>query len=141
MPAPTRRRSATVTVSLTAALALTLAGCSSSDNEYKSACVKYPEGTQFVNGVPKLNGAPVTDAVRVEDNVCRTGGGGSHGWYYFGSGSRYPAVGSRVSGGTPTLPAGAHAVSGLSKSGGTVSKSSVSRGGFGKSSSGHSVGG
>ncbi len=76
---------------------------------------------------------------RVEDNNCSDQGrsSGSYGWYFFStqSTSPVPAVGSRLSGGTATLPSGSTAKSGTPSKGGTVS-----RGGFGTTAKGSSGG-
>lgn len=80
---------------------------------------------------------------RVEDNHCSEEGraGGYYSWYFYqtqgGSTSTVPGIGTKLSGGTTSLPAGKSAKSGVSSKGGTVV-----RGGFGTSAkSGGSVGG
>ncbi|WP_233150134.1 hypothetical protein, partial [Kineosporia sp. A_224] len=72
--------------------------------------------------------ADTTTQTRVSDERCSTGGG-AHGWYYVQAGSRAPAVGGRVGGGSFAAPdGGSYSVhrGGVSVQGGTVS-----RGGFG----------
>ena len=120
-----RRRSASVTLGITAILATTLFGCSGSgdgsaqgqysgdgDDDYGAVCVD--EDTD----------------VRVDDDRCDDDGyygGGGFAWYYLAVGSRVGPVGQRVSGGTFSLPSGEQASrGGVPRDGGVVS-----RGGFG----------
>ena len=130
-PNPTRRRSAAVAAPAAALLAAALlGGCGSPDPEpdYVGVCKNHKTGQ------------------RVDDKKCegdqRSTGGGM-GWVFIprgsaGSGTSYPAVGQRVTGGTTVVPAGKSvARGGIPAQGG-----SVVRGGFGgKVSGGGSVGG
>lgn len=128
-----RRRSAAVALGVTALLAsAVLTGCSPSgdviDADYAKVCQEK------------------TTEKRVEDDKCSEEGrsSGHAGWYFFpmgGSGSTtshsIPAVGSKLSGGTTSIPSNASSKSGVSSKGST----SVSRGGFGGSVKGGSIGG
>ncbi len=119
-PAARRRRSRAVAAPMVAALALATSGCGSS-NEARGVCRDQRTDT------------------RVDDRYCRTGGTG-FGWWYFGSGLRYPAVGQRVStvsGARASAPSGSKVVLGGAKASG----GSVAKGGFGGSGSGKGVGG
>ena len=126
MTTPTRRRmrSSSISLGITALMASSLTGCSSSA-DYAAVCVD-----------------PATE-MRVDDDQCdddRDYDGHSSGffWYYLGQNSRVPAVGSGVSGGTykgSTL-SGSVARGGLSKAGGSSVKSTTTKGGFGGSSRG-----
>lgn len=123
MPA-SRRRSASVTLGITALLAASLTACGSdeqTDVDNVAVCVD-----------PNTN-------QRVEDDRCGdadrnyqgSGIGSAFLWYYLGtrSGGRYPAVGGPISGGTFNSPRGATVQrGGASKTGG-----SITRGGFGSS--------
>lgn len=79
---------------------------------------------------------------RVEDSNCSDQGraGGHYGWYFYqmqGSSRSLPAVGSKLSGGTTSVPAGKSVQRGVTPKGGTIS-----RGGFGTSAKGGgSIGG
>ncbi len=118
---PTRRRSASVTIGVTAVLVATLSGCSVSaeEEEYDYGAVCADQQTQ----------------VRVGDDFCDDDSG-FHGWYYIPAGSRAQAVGERVSGGSfNPPPTDAAAFRGGVPSEGGV----VERGGFGGTSD--SVGG
>jgi hypothetical protein len=118
-------RSATVAIGVTAVVAAALSGCSSSE-DYTAVCVD--EDTME----------------RVSDYECDDDdnyGGGSYIWYYLGSGRRAPSVGSYVSGGSTTPPAGSAGRGSRSSNdgGGSSSKyggSSTDYGGFGDSSGG-----
>ena len=113
---PTRRRSASVTIGVTAVLVATLSGCSASaeEEEYDYGAVCADQQTQ----------QRVADDDDCDDR-------GSYGWYYIPVGSRAPAVGERVSGGSFDPPASGEAVcrGGIPSEGGEVS-----RGGFGSCS-------
>ncbi|GAA0292364.1 hypothetical protein GCM10009528_06580 [Kineococcus aurantiacus] len=101
--------------------ATSLAACGSDDaQEYRGVCVD--ESTHQ----------------RVDDDRCDDDGGrvGGLGWVYFASGTRAPALGARVSGGTTTLPKGAA----LTRGGVPGEGATISRGGFGGGSD-SSVGG
>lgn len=104
-----RRRSTAVTVSLVAALSVTMTGCSSgSGTDYNGVCID-----------------KVTQK-RIDDTQCKNGSGG-HGWVYYRSGVSVPAVGSDARSGLGAVPKGASAVrGGVSAKGGVVA-----RGGFG----------
>ncbi len=119
------RRSASLSIGVTALLAsAVLTGCSPSgeviDADYAQVCQDR------------------TTQERVEDSKCSEEGrsSGAFGWYFFALGARsaalsrsIPAVGSPLTGGVTSVPAGASTRSGISASG----SSSVSRGGFGDS--------
>lgn len=120
-----RMRSANVAIGVTAVVAAALSGCSASE-DYNTVCVE--EDTME----------------RVSDYECEDDdnySGGSYVWYYLGSGRRAPSVGSYVSGGSTTPPAGSSGRSKGSSSdnSGSSSKyggSSTDYGGFGGSSGG-----
>ncbi len=122
-------RSRVLSVSVSGVLAATsLAACSSGDDakDYHGVCVD--ESTRQ----------------RVDDDRCDesgtrvggVGGVGGLGWLYYGTGTRAPAIGERVSGGTATPPQG----SALTRGGVPGDGASISRGGFGGGSD-TSVGG
>jgi hypothetical protein len=115
---PSRRRSLTVSASLTAALALALSGCSSSNPTHRAACVDRQTGE------------------RIPDRDCERGFGHG-GWYFLPIGARFPGLGARAAGGSFAPPRGdSRPYAGLDTKGGTVAK-----GGFGSRSYGHGVGG
>ena len=118
-PTKARRRSKSVTLGITAVLATTLFGCSSSEGQYSQG--------QY-SGDDEGYGAVCVDEdtqQRVDDDVCD--GTRGFAWYYLPIGSRALAVGQRVSGGTFTPPSGEQAFrGGVPRDGGVVS-----RGGFG----------
>lgn len=115
---PSRRRSLTVSASLTAALALSLSGCSSSDPTHRAACVDRQTGE------------------RIPDRDCQRGGG-HVGWYFLPIGARFPGIGARAAGGSFMAPKGdSRPYAGLGAKGGTVDK-----GGFGSRSHGRGIGG
>lgn len=115
---PTRRRSASVTIGVTAVLVTTLSGCSGDEGDYDYGAVCADQQTQ----------------VRVSDNLCDDGG--FHGWYFIPVGSWAQAVGERVSGGSFNPPPGGEQAfrGGVPPEGGVIE-----RGGFGGNSD--SVGG
>jgi hypothetical protein len=122
-----RRRSTTkVSLGLSGVLACVLTGCEPSggviDADYAQVCQER------------------RTEVRVEDDKCsdQARSSGSYGWYFYQThqSTGIPAVGSKLSGGTTTIPAGKSAKSGVASKGGTVS-----RGGFGTSAKGGSNGG
>lgn len=118
-----RWRSRVLTLSLSGVLAATsLAACGSGDDaeEYRGVCVD--ESTQ-----------QRVDDDRCDDDGTRVGG---LGWVYFAAGTRLPALGARVSGGTAALPRGAA----VTRGGVPGDGATVSRGGFGGGSD-SSVGG
>ncbi|HEX9226380.1 MAG TPA: tRNA-dihydrouridine synthase [Arthrobacter sp.] len=87
-----------------------------------------------------------TTQQRVDDDKCSDQGrsSGHYGWYFLPMGSSgstsarsVPGVGSPLSGGITSIPSGATAKSGVSSKG----ASAVSRGGFGGSVKGGSIGG
>jgi hypothetical protein len=141
-----RRKSATVTLGVTALLAAGLTGCASNGGsateevDYQAVCVD--QATEQ----------------RIEDEYCDTGGQRYHGggiaaWYFLSRGLGYPRMGGKVTGGTfrdpgaartvqrGGAPAGggtAGTVSGGSRTGGGSGSGgsegdTVSRGGFGSS--------
>lgn len=127
-----RMRSASVAIGVTAVVAAALSGCSLSEN-YTAVCVD--EDTME----------------RVSDYDCDDDsyGTNSYVWYYLGSNSRIPSVGSRVSGGSTTPPSGSSGRGGSSsydnsgsspRYGGSTSdyggSSSTDYGGFGGKSGG-----
>lgn len=107
--AASRRRSSAVTVGAIAVVSIGLSGCSSSP-DYAGVCVD------------KSSNKRVADRDCDDSHVS----GGSHGWYYVRAGSKAPAVGSAVSGGSFSEPSGTFAKGGVSSKGGTIA-----RGGFG----------
>ncbi|MDP8952174.1 MAG: tRNA-dihydrouridine synthase [Actinomycetota bacterium] len=114
---PTRRRSVSVTLGVAAVLAATLSGCSADaadQEEYDYAAVCADQRTQLRVG---------------DDDDCDESV--SYAWYYIPVGSRAPAVGERVSGGSFDPPSSGEAVcwGGAPSEGGEVS-----RGGFGSCS-------
>ena len=126
MTTPVRRRmrSTSISLGITALMASSLTGCSSSA-DYAAVCVD-PETEERV------------DDDQCDDDSDYNGTGSGFFWYYLGSSSRVPAVGSGVSGGTwngSTL-SGTVQRGGLSKTGGSTVKSSTTKGGFGGSSRG-----
>ncbi|UDL16608.1 hypothetical protein SEA_ATUIN_214 [Arthrobacter phage Atuin] len=81
-----------------------------------------------------------TTEQRVEDTNCSDQGraGGHYGWYFYnmqGNSHTLPAVGSKLSGGSTSIPAGKSYKAGVTSKGGTIS-----RGGFGTSAKGSSGG-
>jgi len=117
---PTRRRSASVTIGVTAVLTATLSGCSAfQEEEYDYGAVCVDQQTQR----------------RVDDNRCDDGGAFDW-WYYMPVGSRAQPVGERASGGSfdPPPPGERAYLGGVPPEGGVVE-----RGGFGGNS--ESVGG
>lgn len=109
----TRRRSASVTIGVTAVLVTTLTGCSASaeEEEYDYAAVCADQQTQ----------QRVADDDDCDDR-------GSYGWYYIPVGTVAPAIGQGVSGGSFDPPSSNQAVclGGVPDDGGTIE-----RGGFG----------
>jgi len=100
-------------VSMVAALSVAMTGCGASDPDWTKVCVDSGTGR------------------RVVDADCDSGGGGAHGWRYYGSGSYVPGVGESASGGSASVPRGS-----------SVGRGAAVRGGFGGHGSGHgSVGG
>jgi hypothetical protein len=127
MEAARRRRSASVTIGLTAILAASLSACADEAATHQAVCVDQQQR-------------------RAQDAECRSSSHGSgvsnggRGWYYVPVGRRYPAVGEPASGGTFTQDR--NMVVGtdrLSARGGTAPHGVV-RGGFG-GSGGHGHGG
>lgn len=123
-PSAPTRRSAAVTLGVTALLAASLTGCSIGEEEPDQVAVCVDQETQE----------------RVADDQCdpeqesRGGSGSLVGaaflWYYLGRASAFPALGARVAGGTFATPAsGTWARGGVPSQGGTVKA-----GGFGSSS-------
>ena len=126
MRASARRRSATVTLGVTALLATGLTACGNDepeDPDYGAVCVD--SQTQQ----------------RVDDDQCGDdyrGGGpgvGLFAWYFLSRGLVAPALGQRVAGGTFTAPATGTIRRGVNPGGGTIA-----RGGFGGRSGSAGVG-
>ena len=126
MTTPTRRRmrSSSISLGITALMASTLTGCSSSA-DYAAVCVD-PDTKE-----------------RVADDQCDddsdyNGGGSGFFWYYLGASSRIPAVGQTTSGGTFSGSSlnGTVQRGGLPTTGGSSVKSATTKGGFGGSSRG-----
>lgn len=127
------RKSGAVILGISAILAsAVLTGCSPSgdviDADYAQSC------------------QDKTTKQRVEDDKCSDQGrsSGHYGWYFLPMGSSgnttsrsLPAVGAPLSGGVDSIPSGSSAKSGFSSKGSTA----VSRGGFGGSVKGGSIGG
>ena len=118
-----RMRSARVAIGVTAVVAASLSGCSTSE-DYTAVCVD--EDTME----------------RVSDDDCDddndgygTYGGSSYVWYYLGSGRRVPSLGSRVSGGSTSPPGGSSGRGSGSSSSGSGSDTSSGSGSRGSSSS------
>lgn len=122
---PRKIASTAVTVSLTSMLAVSLAGCSSDDGQKLDA--DYAQVCQ-----DKETGQ------RVEDDKCEqpsrghSAGGSGFMWYYLGmmsnSHSTVPAVGSRVVGGTTTIPQGQRAATVPAAGGDYYSTTSAAKG-------------
>jgi hypothetical protein len=126
MTTPTRRRmrSSSISLGITALMASSLTGCSSSA-DYAAVCVD-PETQERV------------DDDQCDDDSDYNGGGSGFFWYYLGASSRIPAVGQTTSGGTfsgSTLN-GTVQRGGLPTTGGSTVKSATTKGGFGGSSRG-----
>ena len=122
-----RMRSTSISLGITALMASSLTGCSSSA-DYAAVCVD-PETEQRV------------DDDQCDDDSDYNGSGGGFFWYYLAARSVVPGVGSTVSGGTyrgSTLN-GSVQRGGLPTTGGSTVKSSTTKGGFG--GSGRSFGG
>ncbi|GAA1436316.1 hypothetical protein GCM10009641_35150 [Mycobacterium cookii] len=126
MTTPVRRRmrSTGISLGITALMASSLTGCSSSA-DYAAVCVD-PETQERV------------DDDECDDDRDYNGTGSGFFWYYLGAGSRVPAIGQTTSGGTfngSTLN-GRVDRGGLPTTGGSTVKSSTTKGGFGGSSRG-----
>lgn len=110
------KKSAAVTLGITALVGGSLVAGSSHDATRDTAGYCVDKNTQQ----------------RVDDSQCRTGThttGHTYGWYYARTGTRFPAVGQRASGGSFTAPTGSSYVEGgLGKGGGTVDAAKVSGG-------------
>jgi hypothetical protein len=123
-PARRRMRSSSISLGITALMASSLTGCSSSP-DYAAVCVD-PETQERV------------DDDQCDDDSDYNGGGSGFFWYYLGASSRIPAVGQTTSGGTfsgSTLN-GTVQRGGLPTTGGSTVKSATTKGGFGGSSRG-----
>lgn len=130
---PSGRRSGAVVLGVSAVLAsAVLTGCSPSgeviDTDYAQVCQDIKTGQ------------------RAEDAHCSEEGraGGHYGWYFFPMGTTdttaarsIPAVGAPLTGGSTSVPQGATTRSGVTPK----ESSTVSRGGFGSSVKGGSIGG
>ncbi|WP_210439374.1 hypothetical protein [Nocardioides xinjiangensis] len=126
MTTPTRRRmrSTSISLGITALMASSLTGCSSSA-DYAAVCVD-PETQERV------------DDDQCDDDSDYNGVGGGFFWYYLGASSRIPAIGQPATGGTfrgSTLN-GSVQRGGLPTTGGSTVKSATTKGGFGGSSRG-----
>lgn len=122
------RRSAAVSLGITALLASTLAGCAEEEATTDQA-VCIDEQTEE----------------RIDEDRCNDDGSpgffGGAGWYFIPIGFPFPAYGGIVGGGTLRPRAGSvPAYSRPAAGGGTVRGGTVSRGGFGGSSSGRGGG-
>lgn len=126
MTTPTRRRmrSSSISLGITALMASSLTGCSSSA-DYAAVCVD-PETQERV------------DDDQCDDDSDYNGGGSGFFWYYLGASSRIPAVGQTTSGGTFSGSSlnGSVQRGGLPTTGGSTVKSATTKGGFGGSSRG-----
>lgn len=119
-----RMRSSSISLGITALMASSLTGCSSSA-DYAAVCVD-PETEERV------------DDDQCDDDSDYNGVGTGFFWYYLGASSRIPAVGQPASGGTwrgSTLN-GTVQRGGLPSTGGSTVKSATTKGGFGGSSRG-----
>lgn len=119
----TRRRSASVTLGMTAVLATALLGCGGPDEQYS--------GGQQYSGDEDGYGAVCVEEdtqLRVDDDRCDDEfGNAGLAWYYLPLGFRVGGVGQRVTGGSFAVPPGAQVSrGGVPREGGVVS-----RGGFG----------
>jgi hypothetical protein len=123
-PARRRMRSTSISLGITAVMASTLTGCSSSA-DYAAVCVD-PDTQERV------------DDDQCDDDSDYNGTGSGFFWYYLGASSRIPAVGSTTSGGTFSSSglSGTVQRGGLPSTGGSTVKSSTTKGGFGGSSRG-----
>lgn len=128
MTTPTRRRmrSTSISLGITALMASSLTGCSSSA-DYAAVCVD-PETQERV------------DDDQCDDDSGSNGAGTAFLWYYLAASSRFPAVGGTVSGGTFNGSSinGTVQRGGLPSTGGSSVKSSTTKGGFGSSNRGFS---
>lgn len=119
-----RMRSTSISLGITALMASSLTGCSSSA-DYAAVCVD-PDTQERV------------DDDECDDDADYNGGGSGFFWYYLGASSRVPGVGQTATGGTwngSTLN-GSVQRGGLPSTGGSTVKSSTTKGGFGGSSRG-----
>ncbi|NYE36304.1 hypothetical protein F4692_001408 [Nocardioides cavernae] len=119
-----RMRSSSISLGITALMASSLTGCSSSA-DYAAVCVD-PQTQERV------------DDDQCDDDSDYSGGGSGFFWYYLGASSRIPAVGTTATGGTwsgSTLN-GSVQRGGLPSTGGSTVKSATTKGGFGGSSRG-----
>ena len=126
MTTPTRRRmrSTSISLGITALMASSLTGCSSSA-DYAAVCVD-PETQERV------------DDDQCDDDSDYNGGGTGFFWYYLGARTLIPAVGQTATGGTyrgSTLN-GTVQRGGLPTTGGSTVRSATTKGGFGGSSRG-----
>ena len=119
-----RMRSTSISLGITALMASSLTGCSSSA-DYAAVCVD-PETQERV------------DDDQCDDDSDYNGGGSGFFWYYLGASSRIPAVGQTTSGGTFSGSSlnGTVQRGGLPSTGGSTVKSATTKGGFGGSNRG-----
>ncbi|NPC41806.1 hypothetical protein [Nocardioides sp. zg-1230] len=119
-----RMRSTSISLGITALMASSLTGCSSSA-DYAAVCVD-PETQERV------------DDDQCDDDSDYNGGGSGFFWYYLGARTLIPAVGQTATGGTfrgSTLN-GTVQRGGLPTTGGSTVKSATTKGGFGGSNRG-----
>ena len=119
-----RMRSTSISLGITALMASSLTGCSSSA-DYAAVCVD-PETQERV------------DDDQCDDDSDYNGSGTGFFWYYLGARTLIPAVGQTATGGTyrgSTLN-GTVQRGGLPTTGGSTVKSATTKGGFGGSSRG-----
>jgi hypothetical protein len=123
-PARRRMRSSSISLGITALMASSLTGCSSSA-DYAAVCVD-PETQERV------------DDDQCDDDSDYNGAGAGFFWYYLAASSRIPAVGQTTSGGTFSGSSlnGTVQRGGLPTTGGSTVKSATTKGGFGGSSRG-----
>lgn len=126
MTTPTRRRmrSSSISLGITALMASSLTGCSSSA-DYAAVCVD-PETQERV------------DDDQCDDDSDYNGSGTGFFWYYLAARSVVPPVGGVASGGTfrGSSLTGVVQRGGLPTTGGSTVKSATTKGGFGGSNRG-----
>ena len=119
-----RMRSTSISLGITALMASSLTGCSSSA-DYAAVCVD-PETEERV------------DDDQCDDDSDYNGGGAGFFWYYLAARSVVPGIGQTATGGTfrgSTLN-GTVQRGGLPTTGGSTVKSATTKGGFGGSNRG-----
>jgi hypothetical protein len=124
-----QRRTAVVGLGVTALLAGTITAMVASNNEepdYAQVCFNDDTGERV-------------DDTRCDNSSTDGRSSGIYAWYFYSRGASVPGIGQNRSGYpsyTRTVPTGARTSTGYSSKGGTVS-----RGGFGGSAKGGSIGG